>query len=274
MKTFNRTRGLIAGLAVAGVVALVGATPAMAEDRPAVAGANVVDPCVTAAGTLVKSKHLSTAAPFDFACVGKQVSVTVRSPQGSTTVESAVQYQDVANSARSRTSSALAVAAAAPTCPASPVRKIVSELQENIDLCVIYGQSGSPKYGTWARRIVVYWTMYPGWKSAQSKIQTISSAGQPTLRGTVTSRKQNGIFAPTALAHTAWVNYGNATTAGYAVGGLTQNSSYSLALADLDVKDSSYAFEKYIGTETDSHRFTCSTSMQRCYFPGGKEAGL
>lgn len=64
---------------------------------------------------------------------------------------------------------------------------------------------------------------------------TIPSAGSPTLSGTVTSRKQNGFFPPTNIAHASWTNYGNTTTSSYAVGGLTQDDSYSLAIADLDV---------------------------------------
>lgn len=64
--------------------------------------------------------------------------------------------------ARRRASIRASASAAAPTCVSTPTRTIVSELEDDIDFCVVYGQSNSPTNGTWVRDIVVYMGHVPG----------------------------------------------------------------------------------------------------------------
>lgn len=156
---------------------------------------------------------------------------------------------------------------------AEPVRTIVSERQENIDFCVVYGQVNDPAKGTWSRSIRVHWTLYPGWPSAQNIIKTVPSDGSPTLRGTIQARKQRGILPPAPFSVANWINDGNDTSTGW-LKDFGSGGSHSVAIHDLQVEDASKGYKKFIGSEIASHRFTCDSDEKRCFYPGGREAGL
>ncbi|MDQ0729167.1 hypothetical protein QFZ21_004219 [Microbacterium sp. W4I20] len=119
--------------------------------------------------------------------------------------------------------------------------------------------------------------MYTGFPSAQNKIRTIPSAGSPTMSGTVTSRKQNGWWAPpTELSSSIWTNVGNTTTTGWVVGGMNTTGSHSGWIADVHVKDTPRGYDGYLSPDGGfaSYRFWCSEDEERCYFPNGEEAGV
>lgn len=223
--------------------------------------------CATAAQNLVAASDRSAAGGYDYTCGAGAVSVVVAPG-----TESATRLEAASDEAADEGT----VQASAVNCDptAGPTRTIVSELEDNIEFCVVYGQVDSPENGTWSRSIIADWTMYPGWNSAQNVIHTIPSEGAPTLAGTVSSRKQNGVFPPTVLATSVWSNTGNTTTSGWDVGGLNTGGSHSVAINDLEVTDPDYGFNNYIGDDIPSHRFTCDTEMERCYYPNGQEAGL
>ena len=257
--------GIGGGLALAALVALA-PSPAFAEPSEQALPVNA-SACAAAAETLVESNDAHAVDGYDYACAGGSVSVVVApgtadSARLTTTDEDALDGK--------------AVQPLAVNCDPTggPIRTIASELQDNIEFCVVYGQVDHPTNGTWSRSILVDWIMYPGWSSAQNVIHTIPSEGSPTLEGTVSSRKQNGILPPTALATSLWSNTGNQTTSGWNVGGLTTGGSHSVAINDLEVTDPSYGFNYYIGDDIATHRFTCDTEQQRCYYPNGEEAGL
>lgn len=185
-----------------------------------------------------------------------------------------VEEVDGASSSAARDTAALA----AVNCDAvnPPTRTIVSELQVDLYLCAVYGQVNSPEFGSWTRSIQIDWTVYPGWNSAQSRISTIPSEGSPTLTGTVTSQKQNGVLPPTELSSAAFTMQGNDSATGYVVGGLNTDGSHSVKMEDLYVTDADYAFDQAIeGSGQDvTPRFSCDSSANRCFYPNGEEAGL
>ncbi len=257
--------GIGGGLALAGLLALI---PTTAFASPAQQSVPVdTASCATAAQNLVDTNGASSAAGYDYTCGAGSVSVVI-SPGTASSTRLETQSEDADDEGT--------IQPRAVNCDptAGPTRTIVSELQDNIEFCVVYGQVDSPTNGTWSRSIIADWTMYPGWNSAQNIIHTIPSEGSPTLAGTVSSRKQNGIFPPTVLATSAWSNTGNVTTSGWNVGGLNTGGSHSVAINDLEVTDPTYGFNNYIGDDIPSHRFTCDTEMERCYYPDGQEAGL
>jgi len=263
----------VLGLTIAaGSIALMGVSPADAATIAPKGGTVTGATCLQATQALLRSEQVETTAPVDFTCTGDSVSATVN-PGSARPQDLSGQVTDTP-SAKRTTSAQNGASATAATCVPAPVRTISSELQDNIDFCVIYGQVNSPTNGSWEREIVVYWDMYPGWPSAQNRIQTIPSAGSPELYGTITSRKQNGILPPSVERVVTFSNTGNVKTTGYVSGLDNGSGSFSVALGDLAVTDPSYSFSKYIGTEIDSHRFHCDFRAEKCSFPNGQEAGL
>lgn len=253
------------GLALAGLLVLL---PTTAIASPVQESAPVdTASCAVAAQNLVESSDASTAGGYDYTCGAGSVTVVV-APGTDKAARLEATNQDAADES--------AIQSLAVNCDPTngPTRTIVSELQTDIDFCVVYGQIDSPQNGSWSRSIIVDWTMFPGWNSAQNVISTIPSEGTPTLAGTVSSRKQNGILPPTVLATSAWSNFGNTTTSGWNVGGLNTGGSHSVAINDLEVTDPTYGFNNYIGDDIPSQRFTCDTEMERCYYPNGQEADL
>jgi hypothetical protein len=67
---------------------------------------------------------------------------------------------------------------------------------------------------------------------------------------------------------------GNTTTSGWNAGTLTTGGSHSVSINDLKVTNSSRGFDHYIGDDIASHRFSCDTKQQRCYYPNKNETGL
>jgi hypothetical protein len=151
-------------------------------------------------------------------------------------------------------------------------RNIVSELHAWVQFCVVYGQNEHPINGSWMRSIWMTWDYFPGWNSAQSQINSQPSEGTPTIQGTVSSRKQNGILPPTVISTSLWENAGHGTTWGWTVGGLTSGGRFSLAINDIEVTDPDFGYSHYIGSEATGQRFECDTEQERCYFPNGEEA--
>ncbi len=223
-------------------------------------------PCTQSATQLLEKKGLDAATvAADYSCGLGEVDVTVMDSEG--TVQNF--STEIPAGSNDEVSSRAALCTGAPN-----TRTIVSELQVDIFLCVTYGQVNSPTNGSWSRSIDVDWTVYPGWNSAQSRVVTAPSAGAPTLTGTITSQKQNGIFPPTELSSAAFSMNGNDAATGYVVGGLNTGGSHAVKMEDREVTDSAYSFNKFIGAGETTPRFSCDTSEQRCFYPNGEEAGL
>lgn len=263
--------GLLAALTTAAM--LITATSGVASATSNQPDASATPDCAALATALVESTAEERTDNFEYVCVGDEVFAAIDDDGavGHDLSGTADELMDSAQVPASRNFQAANVNCD-PTEP--PFRSIVSELQVNIEHCVVYGQQGHPTNGSWSRSILVDWTVYPGWNSAQSRISTIPSAGSPTLRGTVTSQRQNGILPPTELSSAAFSLTGNTSATGYVVGGLTSNGSHSVKTEDLDVTDPTYSFNFYVGDNIPTPRFTCDTSEQRCYYPGGQEAPL
>lgn len=265
MKNMKKRLGLTGVVALAGALSVV-PTPAFATTTDESSELTATS-CDAAVQQLLEANGESSDAAHEYTCAGGQVSVVV-APDSASAKRLSGEFAPAESGSD--------VGTRAVNCNPldGPTRVIVSELEDNIDFCVIYGQEDSPTNGTWSRSIIVEWNMYPGWNSAQNQIRTIPSEGSPTLSGTVSSRKQNGILLPTTLATSAWSNTGNTVTTGWNVGGLTSGGSHSVAINDLEVTDPTYGFNNYIGNDIPSHRFECDTEQERCAFPNGQEAPL
>lgn len=246
---------------------LAGAAPAMAVPASQAAPSAATADCSAAAATLLEDNGADPeSATFDYSCGLGAVNATVTAADGS---EHAYNQELAASDTGDVAARAVACD---PTQP--PTRTIVSELQVNIYLCVVYGQDNHPTNGSWARSIDVDWTVYPGWNSAQSRVSTIPSGGWPTLSGTITSQKQNGVLPPSELSSALFTMNGNDAATGYVVGGLNTGGSHSVKMEDLEVTDPTYSFNSVIGAGETTPRFTCDTEQERCYYPNGEEAGL
>jgi len=254
----------LAACAAIAVLLAVGVTaPASAAEPASVQLAPATTYCESAAQAVAEDAGIPASATYNFACVSEVVSLSA-SVNGRN-VEATVELSEVESSVNvDGEFTTLSV----PKCLKDPERRISSELQNEIDFCVIYGQGGAKP---WARHIVMYWDLYTGWNSAQNKVQSLPGTGAPTVSGTLISRKQNGLLPPTNLAVVGWSNKGNQTTTGY-LGGFTTSGSHSVQIYVMSVYDPQKAFSVDINTRIDSHRFTCDSSKKRCYFPGGKEA--
>lgn len=254
---------LLAFAAIAALLAVGSTTPALAAEASFATQLPASTYCADVAQVVAEDAGVPASATYDFACVSDVVSLaaTVGGKKVASTVELSAVESSVSADGGFTT-------LATPTCLRSPERRISSELQNEIDFCVIYGQGGATP---WARHIVMYWDLYTGWNSAQNKIQSIPGTGTPTISGTLTSRKQNGLLPPTNLAVVGWSNKGNQTTSGY-LGGFTSSGSHSVQIYVMSVYDPQKAFRVDVNTRIDSHRFTCDSSKKRCYFPGGREA--
>lgn len=230
--------------------------------------------CRAQVESLADDNSVAPDSDLDFSCGGGLVSVTENRADGST----AEYSENVAPAETSAAPAGIQAKAAQTNCnPAKgPIRTIVSEVQDNIDFCVVYGQTGGGKK-SWSRSILVYWDMYAGYPSAQNKVQTVPAAGKPTLSGTVTSQQQRGVFEPKEMAHSIFRLTGGAKGTSYVVGGYKgYNGSGSVKIEDLVVDDPTYKFHKVLGVGSNvaSHRFHCSSSGKRCWYPNKKEAGL
>ena len=258
----TRSRALLAVALTAALSSLGGLSATAVEPVAATASSG----CSLAATQLLAANGIDkSASQVDYSCGLGQVSVTATGTDGTEqtfTEEVSAVEDDLGTRA----------VACDPTQP--PTRTIVSELQVNIYLCIVYGQENDPVNGSWAQSIDVDWTVYPGWNSAQSRVSTIPSEGSPTLTGTITSQKQNGILPPTELSSALFTMNGNDSATGYVVGGLNTNGSHSVKMEDLEVTDPAYAFSRVIGPGEATPRFTCDTGQERCYYPNGQEAGL
>lgn len=153
-------------------------------------------------------------------------------------------------------------------------RTIKSELQEFIYGCTPYGQC-NPTTGAliWQRTIDWEWNMYTGRPSAQNIFKIFPSNGSPSMSGSFTSRKQNGIAPPSNLVTTNFNNASYATTTSW-TGGMTAEGSHSVFLGGIRVVDTAMGYNAYLDGGLPSHRFTYSSSQNRCYFPNSQEAGL
>lgn len=245
--------------------------------------------CVDLAKLAVEHAKIKQHKTVQFACFGNQVVVTA--DPGKPNEERAqveVKFSDESASSESPTSRsadggaspsaeplAVPYAAASTTAVCGGVtRTIKSELQEHIYGCTPYGQY-NPTTGAiiWQRTIDWEWNMYPGRPSAQNIFKIVPATGSPTMSGAFTSRKHNGIFTPTDLVRATFSNASFATTTTW-TGGMTAEGSHSVFLSSIRVVDSAMGYSGYLDGGIPSHRFTCSSSQNRCYSPGGQEAPL
>ncbi|MBB1197646.1 hypothetical protein [Curtobacterium flaccumfaciens] len=94
----------------------------------------------------------------------------------------------------------------------------------------------------------------------------------------MTSQQQRGAFKePKEMAHSLFRLTGGAKGTSYLVGGYKgYNGSGSVKIEDLAVDDPTYKFHKVLGVGSNvaSHRFHCSSSGKRCWYPNKKEAGI
>jgi hypothetical protein len=220
--------------------------------------------CARAAKSVLDEHGVSTDS-FDFGCVAGTVKVE--------TASAAFLRQAPADAAATPPPALLEGSADLNCDPTEPPnRHIANELNFWAQFCVVYGHGTEGSADFWARSIWTTWDLFTGWPSTQNKINTQPVASVPKLQGTVSARRQAGVFPPIVVATSLWSNTGNQTTSGWVVGGFTTGGTYSVALNDLEVTDSQKAFHMYIGDEIASMRFMCDSGEKRCYYPNGQEA--
>lgn len=251
--------------------------PTSGAAQPGGSDANVG--CARVVQVVAKARGVDTTeGNATFACLGDQVVFTVHADNGSAErVQSTVRYADqVTTREVSPDKSVVSVPLDATEVVCGEYeREIKSELETLIWGCLEYGEFDWDT-GTriWTREINYEWTMYPGWPSVQNKFRTIPVVGSPTWYGNFLTQKQNGILPPTALAYSAFANYGNQSTSGWVVGGITDDGSHAAGLSDTNIVDSQKGYNEYFDGTILTHRFTCDSELERCYYPNGEEAGL
>ncbi|MFJ4174700.1 hypothetical protein [Microbacterium sp. NPDC089696] len=285
-----RTRRTVISGALALALIVTGGAPAFAVDM----GATDSSLCADLAKEVLSEEGVvaDNSGTVSFACLGNQVVATVDANTAqSQRFTREVEFEGAAQTSREadpNSSSAsdplgepLVVPFSATAALADPCitgeyqREVRSELEDFIYGCARYGEYNKDTGAIiWERSITYEWTLYTGWPSAQNKLRTIPSVGSPTMSGTFTSYKQNGILPPDSLALTAFTNVGNTTTSGWNVGSLNTGGQFSVWMGDVVIKDTSKNYEEYFEGYVPSHRFTCDSGVQRCYYPNGQEAGL
>ncbi|MFT4210612.1 MAG: hypothetical protein QM626_01965 [Microbacterium sp.] len=225
--------------------------------------------CATAASALLSQEQVTADEGYDFTCSAGSVVVSVNNADGSTET-----YSGIVSSAA--TDDTMSIAAESCNLESEPTRTIVSELQVNIDFCIIYGQNGDPVNGSWARSLSVEWTSYPGYPSVQNRLRTISAyASGVILWGTLTLQKQNGILPPSAISSSVVELRSGFAETDWLVGNVSSDGSHSVRYADLKVTDYDYSFDATVNVDgMTTPRFTCDSEQERCYYPDGQEAGL
>jgi len=285
----KKSRSAIAAAITLGLI-VAGGAPAFAADQSETSSSICAD--IAKAALAEEGVTADDSGTVSFACLGNQVVATVdANTPGSQRVTREVEFegeQDTAKETDPNSVAAgdvpgepLAVPLAADAAVADPCltgehqREVRSELEDFIWGCARYGEYNQDTGAIiWERSITYEWTMYSGWPSAQNKLRTIPSVGSPSMSGTFTSYKQNGILPPTSLALTAFTNAGNTTTSGWNVGSLDTGGQFSVWMGDIVIKDTSKNYEQYFEGSVPSHRFTCDSGAQRCYYPNGQEAPL
>ncbi|MGF3057320.1 hypothetical protein [Microbacterium sp. YY-01] len=268
---------------------VLGSAPfgAVADEGP---DASTQGTCVDVAKLAAQHAEIEPHETIQFLCFGNQVVVTADA--GTPNEERAqveVRFSDESTSSRNVTShpadpedsastEPLAVpysaASMAVVCDGSVTRTIKSELHELIYGCAAYGEYNTSNGAIiWQRTIDWEWNMYPGRPSAQNLFKIIPSAGSPTMSGSFTSRKQNWIYTPIELDRVPFSNASFATTTTW-TGEMTEEGSHSVLIDNIRIVDSAKGFSGNFDGGIPSHRFTCSVSQNRCYFPNGQEAPL
>lgn len=267
----TRLRKLLA-VGAAGSLMFMAPMPASAEVATSPSG-----PCGAMAAAVVEESGVAPAdVSYDFVCTEAIVTVEITSPDG--TVSSLTE--ETADVASTLPPSSLAEARAV-TCTIIdvPTRTIVSELQVNIDACVLYGQENDPQNGSWLRSTKVEWTAYPGYPSVQNQLRLISteaSTGDVWLFGTLTLQKQNGVGIPIDRTSATFdIRSGNPPIPSAYLTGADTWGSHAVRMDDLSITDFDYQFSAQIADPTlFTPRFHCDTNVERCYYPNGEEAGL
>lgn len=244
--------------------------PALVDDAiPVLAPA-----CDILAQSLIDTNEINASGGYSFGCLDGLVSAEILAPDGSMQEISASVNENPELFQLPSSGATTFIFGANCSQYVAPIRTIISELQDRVELCVGYGQNNSPVNGTWKNGIDIEWNMYPGWPAAQNKVKTIATSGYPELYGTIATRKQNGILPPTTLAIADFYNVGNQTTTGW-VGELNTAGSHSLAIYPNYVVQPDKAFSfTFTNPQVAGHRFTCDNLQKRCYFPNGNEASI
>ncbi|MDZ8202730.1 hypothetical protein RZO50_14510 [Microbacterium sp. SSW1-59] len=283
------TTALSSSAATADEIDIVGPTVALdtspvlvANDSPS--GSST---CVDIAQRALENAEVTETpnGSAEFACLGDQVVVTANSgTEEELRVNVGIQYSDQTTETSPTDASQptlevpfTSTAAANDFCDYGGYdREVVSELQDDTWGCLLYGEyNQSTGAIIWQRHIEYEWNMYAGWPSAQNKLRTIPSTGSPKMTGTFTSFKQNGWWAPpTSLASSTFTNVGNTATEGWVVGQLDEDGQFSVGMGDINIVDTQKGYNQYFEGTIHSHRFTCQSSNQRCFYPNGEEAPL
>ncbi len=140
---FLRNSLTITALAAVGV--LLSPVAASATADPGSPGTAEQACSAAASAALENGNFIAATTAFDFTCAAGEVTVTATGNDGTVTT---LTEEVTDTSARS-----LNTQAQANTCTiaGAPTRTIVSELQVNMEFCVIYGQNEHPTNGPWAR---------------------------------------------------------------------------------------------------------------------------
>lgn len=241
---------------------LVPAVPATASEL-----AEDGSSCASEAASVAESAGASGG--YDFVCAPGVISVEIPSEDGSTlTKTEEVPIVEALPSAQLRSDYC--------GLNAPETRTIVSELQVNIDFCVIYGQNGDPLNGSWSRSLKVEWTSYPGYPSTNNRLRTIStfaSNGQVTLWGSIHSQRQNGGFPPSTLTSALLELRNGLPVAGWEMYGTNSNGTFAIRIEDFEITDIDYGFNAPVNMlPSFTPRFVCHNDTERCFFPNGDEA--
>jgi hypothetical protein len=234
------------------------------------------NPCQAEIDAALALNDLSPDATYDFICSPAQVSLEAENADGTVT-SLQVTSEEIASVVDSASDQARA---SSDMCYISdPVnRTIVSELEVQIDFCIVYGQNGHPTNGSWARSASVDWTAYPGYPSVQNVLRlgsAFASTGDVWLWGSLTLQKQNGGFPPSDIFSSLIDLRSNSNTYPFYVGGITAYGSHAVRLDDFEITDMDYQFNAQVSNPAvHTPRFHCEPDNERCYYPNGQEAGL
>ncbi|WP_433673781.1 hypothetical protein [Microbacterium gorillae] len=222
---------------------------------------------------------MDVTSGYTFACTPGTIYVE---PEGNAPVE--VATEDLPSGMQESPAltgteaSATSRAAAAITCPAAPIRTIISGLQVNMNWCLTYGQRNHAQNGSWTHRVGVEWKLFTGWPKNENYIRTTSGdigVGQAQVWGRLTLQRQQGIIPPLDLISSEWQSSVGVTGYPLWIGGTTyiQQGTYAERVDKVNVTD----FTKNVSIEIQdpaifSPRYYCNGKTKRCSYPNGQEA--
>jgi hypothetical protein len=159
-------------------------------------------------------------------------------------------------------------------CGDAPERQITNPYGSFIQYSIVYGQSGSPVNGSWAKCIDLYSRVFLQTESHQWALSLYTSLKDAIdIHGTVQILEFHGIL-PASVTDADGYSQHNVTTftsSGWLRG--TPRGTYAMKMASTTITDYDKAFDITLDANRSTFRFLCNGTNQ-CNYPDGHEAPI